>query len=109
MSELVEKQIKFTNDLAVLVLVAGKIGYYLTYGEAYRMPNATHGHPRSLHKQRLAVDFNLFLRNSDGDLQYKTLTDDHKVIGELWEKMGNTWGGRFNDGNHYSREHRGMK
>jgi hypothetical protein len=27
----------------------------------------------------------------------------------FWESIGGSWGGRFNDGNHYSLEHRGMK
>ena len=109
MGKLLEKQVKFTQDIAVLILVADRLGYYLTFGEAYRMPNATHGHPRSLHKSRLAVDFNLFTRNSSGKLKWLTKTKDHEVIGELWEKMGNTWGGRFNDGNHYSIAHGGLK
>jgi hypothetical protein len=36
-------------------------------------------------------------------------TEAHTPLGEQWEKMGGTWGGRFNDGNHYSLEHEGKK
>jgi hypothetical protein len=106
---LIRKQAAFTQDLAVLVLVAGKLGYFLTYGDAYRDARCKHGHKRSLHKSRLAVDFNLFIENKNGKLIWQKSTKAHKVIGELWEKMGNTWGGRFKDGNHYSKAHGGMK
>lgn len=58
----------------------------------------------SLHKQRLAVDFNLF---RDG--QYLTGTEDHGPLGECWVSLGGSWGGRFKDGNHYSLEHEGRK
>jgi hypothetical protein len=108
MSSLVPKQVAFTYDIALLILMAHRLGYYLTFGEAYRMPNAKHGLKNSLHKKRLAVDFNLFLMKN-GKLVWQRSTKAHKVIGELWEQLGNTWGGRFNDGNHYSKEHQGVK
>ena len=109
MSKLLEKQVKFTQDLAVLVLAADRLGYYLTYGDAYRDKRCKYGLTNSLHRSRLAVDFNLFVRDKKGKLKWLNKTKDHKVIGELWEKMGGTWGGRFGDGNHYSRTHRGVK
>ena len=90
--------------IALLILHAEQLGYELTFGEAYRMPDATHGHPTSLHKQRLAIDFNLF---KDG--KWLTTTKAHEPLGEYWESIGGTWGGRFGDGNHYSIEHEGMK
>lgn len=31
------------------------------------------------------------------------------LIGEYWESIGGAWGGRFNDGNHYSLGHGGRK
>ena len=108
MGKLVDKQIAFTHDLAVLVLVAAKLGYYFTYGDAYRDKRCKYGLKNSLHRSRLAVDFNLF-RRINGKLVYMPKTKDHKVIGELWEKMGGTWGGRFRDGNHYSKAHGGVK
>jgi hypothetical protein len=30
-------------------------------------------------------------------------------LGLKWESMGGSWGGRFNDGNHYSLEHEGRR
>lgn len=63
-----------------------------------------YGHPRSAHKQKLAMDLNLF---KDG--RYLDTTEDHRILGEKWESMGGTWGGRFNDGNHYSLEHLGVR
>ena len=107
-----QKQRKFTRMIADLIIYAYENGYELTFGDAYRDPRM-HGHAgekksyssaNSLHKERLAVDFNLF---RDG--QYLTRTEDHKQLGEYWESMGGAWGGRFNDGNHYSIEHNGRK
>lgn len=107
-----EKQAKFAGMVARLILHAEALGYRVTLGEAYRMPEATHGHPRSLHKQRLAIDLNLFARDSSGRWQYKRGTAAHWPLGEYWESIGGAWGGRFSnnpDGNHYSLEHGGMK
>lgn len=55
----------------------------------------------------LAVDFNLFVNG-----QYKTDTADYLPLGEYWESLGGTWGGRFKsrpDGNHFSLEHNGVR
>lgn len=107
-----QKQRKFTKMVAQLINFAYKSGYELTLGDAYRDPRV-HGHvgvkksyssANSLHKQRLAIDLNLF---KDG--KYLTRTEDHRLLGEYWESLGGSWGGRFNDGNHYSIEHGGRK
>ncbi|MEX9891300.1 M15 family metallopeptidase [Providencia rettgeri] len=106
-----EKQALFTVMIAQLINWADEHGYRLTFGEAYRTPeqaalNAKSGKgiKNSLHTQRLAVDFNLFKNGV-----YLTKTSDHQPLGEYWESIGGTWGGRFNDGNHYSLEHNGVK
>jgi hypothetical protein len=106
-----EKQRKFTRMIADLIVWAYDNGYELTWGEAWRTPqqaawNAENGKgiSNSLHGDRLAVDLNLF---KDG--KYLTSTEDHKPLGEFWESIGGTWGGRFKDGNHYSLEHGGRK
>ena len=54
----------------------------------------------SLHYDGLAVDIDL----CDKEGKYLPNTDDHKKYGEYWESLDPlcTWGGRFNDGNHYS-------
>jgi hypothetical protein len=57
-----------------------------------------------LHKSRLAVDLNVF---RDG--KYLTTGEQYADLGEFWESIGGAWGGRFNDGNHFSFEHNGYK
>jgi len=97
--------------IAKLILKAYELGYELSFGEAFRsaseaarLAKAGKGIINSLHRDRLAVDFNLF---KNGVLLSKS--SDHKALGEYWESIGGTWGGRFNDGNHYSLEHEGRK
>lgn len=99
-----QKQSKFTSMVARLILHAETLGYEVTFGEAYRMPDATHGHPKSLHKSRLAIDLNLFKNG-----RYLRSTKAHEPLGLYWESIGGSWGGRFEDGNHYSLEHQGRK
>lgn len=104
MSELLDLQKKFTLMTAKLIEHAYSLGYELTYGDAYRDPRVPYGHPDSQHRRRLAVDFNLFING-----QYMKSTNAHRPLGEFWESIGGTWGGRFDDGNHYSLAWRGMK
>ena len=108
-----EKQQKFTVMIGRLIEWSEKNGYGLTFGEAYRTPeqaqlNAKSGKgiANSLHTQRLAVDFNLFING-----QYQTDSAAYKPLGEVWESLGGAWGGRFSrpDGNHFSLEHNGVK
>ena len=95
------KQIKFTQMVGLLIHFAYQQGYGLTFGDAY----ATTGHMKnSLHYKKLAVDLNLF---KDG--VYLTKTQDHEPLGLFWESIGGSWGGRFQDGNHYSLEYKGRK
>jgi hypothetical protein len=80
--------------VSLLIQYATQKGYELTFGDAY----AKTGHKvNSFHYSRLAIDLNLF---RDG--KYLTDTQDHEPLGLFWESIGGTWGGRFNDGNHYS-------
>ena len=93
--------------LALLIDHADHLGYELTMGRGYASEAANAadgGHPNSTHLYRLAMDFNLF---KDG--KYLRSTESHRPLGEYWESIGGTWGGRFNDGNHYSLEHNGVK
>lgn len=101
------KQQEFSQHVGLLIGYATTLGYGLTFGDAWRRPNAP-GHPNSLHKQRLAVDLNLFI-----DGEYRTDTEAHEPLGTFWKGLhaGNRWGGDFKtnpDGNHYSRGHEGM-
>ena len=107
-----EKQSKFVRMVADLILWAYNSGYELTMGDGYRDPRVFgnigeskgYGHTKSCHKIRLAVDFNLFK-----DDHWLSNTEDFLPLGEYWESIGGCWGGRFNDGNHFSLEHEGRR
>ena len=91
------KQSEFVCMVGLLIQYATQIGYELTFGDCYRDSRCEHYKPGTFHAARLAVDFNLF---KDG--VYLTETEDHRPLGEFWESIGGTWGGRWDDGNHYS-------
>ena len=109
-----QKQRLFAKYVPRLVDKAYELGYEVTLGDAFRDPRVHgdigikkgYGHAKSAHKQKLAIDLNLF---KDG--VYLPNTEDHKELGEFWESTHELarWGGRFNDGNHYSFEHNGVK
>ena len=108
-----EKQRMFTLMIAELIQWAySEMGYELSVGDFFRDPRV-HGDigkkvgysaANSVHKLKLAADLNLFI-----DGKYQESTEAHRVLGERWEAMGGSWGGRFNDGNHYSIPHGGYK
>jgi len=88
------------NYLPILSAQTGHV-YEVTHGDAYSKPEfGVHStNPPSFHFSRLAIDFNLFI-----DGEYQKETEAHRPLGEFWEFIGGTWGGRFRipDGNHYS-------
>jgi len=89
-----EKQSKFAKMLPLLILFAYEKGYEVTIGDVF----ATIGHRKgSFHYRKLAADLNLF-RNG----KYLRSTKSHGPLGLFWESIGGTWGGRWEDGNHYS-------
>jgi hypothetical protein len=95
-----------------LIIKANELGFDVTLGDAYRDPRwagdmgekGIYGRKDSCHKLRLAIDINLFKGG-----QYLSDTESHRELGEWWESVGGSWGGRFNDGNHYSLEHQGVR
>lgn len=109
-----QKQRRFTRLVGLLIEYAYQQGYELTFGDAYRDPRVhgavgekkSYSSAVSVHKERLAVDFNLF---KDGKFLDKS--EDHKPLGEFWKSLDPMcrWGGDFKspDGNHYSFEHGG--
>jgi hypothetical protein len=97
-------QRRFTLMLAQLITYAYDKGYELSVGDAFRDTRVPYGHPDSCHRKRLAMDLNLFKEG-----KFMTETKDHLPLGEYWESIGGSWGGRFNDGNHYSIEYKGMR
>lgn len=107
-----QMQRKFTRMIADLIIFAYDNGYELTLGDAFRDPRVhgsvgekkSYSSANSNHKIRLAIDLNLF---KDG--VFLTSSEDHKPLGQYWESIGGSWGGRFDDGNHYSLEWQGKK
>ena len=111
MESLREKQSRFAGMAARLIIEAERMGYAVTLGEAWRSEEEARrlasngaGIRRSLHCDRLAIDLNLF---RDG--KWLPGSEDHRLLGELWESWGGAWGGRFGDGNHYSLSDGGRK
>lgn len=106
-----QAQRRFARMVPRLIDQAHALGYEVSFGDAYRDPRVFgaigqrrgYGESRSAHKQRLAIDLNLF-RNG----RYLSTTESHRLLGEWWEAQGGTWGGRFNDGNHYSLKFGGI-
>lgn len=100
-----EKQSKFALMVAQLINKAHEMGYEVTLGDAFRDPRVhgqmntkkAYGARNSFHKIRLAIDINLF---KDG--KYLHTYKDHEPLGIWWESIGGTWGGHWEDGNHYS-------
>ncbi len=109
-----DKQKLFARLVPRLIDRAHELGYEVTFGDFFRDPRShgklgakkAYGNAFSCHKIRLAADLNLF---RDG--KYLTQTEDHRELGEWWEAQHPLccWGGRFEDGNHYSLTHEGMK
>lgn len=108
-----QKQELFMRMLPRLIDKAHELGYEVRGGDLFRDPRVHgamgekkgYGNTNSCHKLKLAIDLNLF--NKGGE--FMQTTEDHRELGEWWESQGGTWGGRFNDANHYSLEHNGMK
>lgn len=108
-----EHQELFMLLLPRLIDKAHELGYKLRGGELWRSDHAAAEYARqgkginnSLHRDKLAIDLNLF---RDG--KFLTATEDHRQLGEFWESLHPLcrWGGRFNDGNHYSITYGGRK
>ncbi len=108
-----EKQRLFARYVARLLDKAHELGFEVTLGDAYRDPRVHgalgvklgYGHPKSAHKQRLAVDLNLFKGG-----RYITDDEGHRDLGAWWEAQHPDFrsGMRFQDFNHYSVEHNGV-
>lgn len=113
---LLQKQIAFTRLIPRLIDHCFEKGFEVVLGEAYR-PQVTAdayaaqgiGIKNSLHRDKLAIDISLF---KDGQLL--TSTASYEPIGVFWESLGTLecptkWGGRFNDGNHFSVSWQGRR
>ena len=94
-----KKQELFSRLVPRLLDKAHELGFEVRIGHVLRCMQCPVGRKTSLHKSKLAIDLNLF-KNGD----FLTSTEDHRPLGEWWENQHELcrWGGRFNDGNHYS-------
>jgi hypothetical protein len=118
---LLAKQKVFSRLVARLIEDAYRLGYEVTLAEAYRPPEVAAMYAErakrdgrraiadSLHTERLAIDLNLF---RDGRFLRKT--EEYEPLGLVWESYSEpeydcSWGGRFDDGNHFSIVHRGRR
>jgi hypothetical protein len=95
-----ERQSLFAALVGVLITWISAQGWEITFGEAWDDDGEGHM-PGSLHYERLALDFNLFVEGrwiSDGG------NPAWQRIGEKWESLHplTRWGGRFGDSNHVS-------
>lgn len=112
-----DAQRAFARNVAYLIEYVYDKGFMCTLGDAYRDPRShgemgekkAYGRAKSAHKQRLAIDLNLF----DAEGNYLRHTEAHRQFGEFWKGLDpmNRWGGDFSkpDGNHYSREYWGIQ
>lgn len=112
-----DKQVVFAWAVSKLIQKSFDIGYEPVLGETYRHPKTAEymaasgkGIKNSLHTKCLAIDLPLFKEGV-----YLTSTESYRPLGEWWEKFGKEndlvlcWGGRFDDGNHFSLEHEGIQ
>jgi len=100
-----QKQRKFSRMLGLLFHYVSTLpGYELTIGRGH-VPGAKvkSGAP-SLHALKLAHDLNLFING-----KYRKTTTAHAPLGKFWQSIGGDWGGDFDDGNHYSLKHGGVR
>lgn len=106
------EQSKFVVMIGKLITYADMRGYQLTFGDAYRDPRVFgeigvpkgYGNRKSNHKNRLAVDLNLFVNGN-----YITNSDHYAFIDlvEFWIRIGGSW--VKNDANHFSVLYQGMR
>lgn len=102
LSALQQHQAKFlglwAEFLPQAVALAKAAGLELVHGDAWRSPEEAdrlarlgYGSRRSLHCLRLACDLQLL--DADG----KPVSDSaaYRPLGEAWEALGGSWGGRF--------------
>lgn len=104
----------FSVCVAELVLYAVSLGHEVALDEGTERlteKDPTSDHMlNSLHHVGLAQDVLLYINGV-----YANKTEAYAPLGEYWENLGKTknlplaWGGRFNDGNHFSMAWAGRK
>lgn len=114
-----EKQFLFARLVSGLFKKAWELGYEVKLGYALRsqeeqnrlvMSGASKTR-KSNHLRSLALDLLVFREKDPGVWEYLTRTEEYRVLGEYWESLHPLcrWGGRFQDGGHFSIEDQGVK
>ena len=90
---------KMVGDFLCAIFACKEItGVTVTLGEVHRTEYQQRRYVKtgksktykSKHRQRLAIDLNMFING-----KYVTDARKYRILGELWEKIGGRWGGRF--------------
>lgn len=109
------KQFQFVECIGNLIRYAYGRGYELTLGDGYRDPRVfgvfgekkAYAAASSVHKVRLAQDFNLFVNDIWIQADHPAWDD----LGQYWKSLHQDarWGGDFKskDLNHFSFEYQG--
>jgi len=94
--------LKASNDLISYGL---SLGYEFTYGDCYRAKTCSHGHKLSTHREKLAIDLNLFV---DGKYITSGGHPAWAILHNYWDQLG---GSKriIKDMNHFSFKHNGIR
>jgi len=102
-----DEQWEFLQDIARLIIEAKSFGYKLTGGELWRTKYQQEQYVKfkksltmnSLHLSRMAIDFNIWIKNENNDWELTENKNKIKPLGEFWESLDpkNRWGGNFNN------------
>ena len=94
------RQKLFSSFVPLLLMRMITQGYTPKIAYVKRCQFCPVGAKNSLHKEKTAIDIDLFL-----DGKYLEDTESHRQFGEFWKSLSprNRWGGDFRngDGNHY--------
>ena len=107
--KLSKKQQLFALAMAELVIYAYRLGYGLTYDNAYMKKGSNDGRKNtSTHRNRLAVDWNIFVFQFN---KYLTHEDADMAFNELHDKWDTLGGAKRIKGDlrHFSFKHRGVR
>jgi len=88
-----------TRMLSLLVQYADYLGYELTLGDAYRDDRCAYGIKTSLHKKRLAQDYNIGINGHY--LKGNKAKVAHNKLHDFWDLLGGSKRLK-KDLNHYS-------
>ena len=91
-----DKRRLFSKSVGKLLSYMTEQGYEYSLGDTF--PGKYKHKKDGQHPKGLAIDINLYK-----DRVWLTKTEDHKIFGDFWKRLGGTWGGDFTnpDGNHY--------